>query len=109
VYHVAHQGLATWFKQIGRNQEMPNFTQALYDARELAMARMQAEAERLEAEGIVAVQLHERSHGWGSHIIEFFAIGTAVLPIREDHQIPPPSLVLTLNDPLGRESGNRLP
>ena len=109
VYHVAHQGLASWFKQIGRNQEMPNFTQALYDARELAMERMQTEAERLEAEGIVAVQLHERSHGWGSHVIEFFAIGTAVLPIREDHQIPPPSLVLTLNDPLGREGGNRLP
>jgi uncharacterized protein YbjQ (UPF0145 family) len=109
VYHVAHQGLATWFKQIGRNQEMPNFTQALYDARELAMERMQTEAERLDAEGIVAVQLHERSHGWGSHVIEFFAIGTAVLPVREDHQIPPPSLVLTLNDPLGREGGNRLP
>src|SRR6059058_5216487 len=108
VYHVAHQGLSTWFKQIGRNQEMPNFTQALYDARELAMERMQTEAERLEAEGIVAVQLHERSHGWGSHIIEFFAIGTAVLPIREDHEIPPPSLVLTLNDPVGRDPGNRL-
>ena len=35
--------------------EMPNFTQALYDARELAMERMQAEAEALEAEGIVGV------------------------------------------------------
>ena len=109
VYHVAHQGLGTWFKQVGRNQEMPNFTQALYDARELAMERMQTEAERLDAEGIVAVQLHERSHGWGSHVIEFFAIGTGVLPIREDHKIPAPSLVLTLNDPLGRDAGNRLP
>ena len=109
VYHVAHQGLGTWFKQVGRNQEMPNFTQPLYDARELAMERMQTEAERLDAEGIVAVQLHERSHGWGSHVIEFFAIGTGVLPIREDHKIPAPSLVLTLNDPLGRDAGNRLP
>ena len=78
---------------------MPNFTQGLYDARELAMERMQAEAETLEAEGIVAVQLHERSHGWGSHVIEFFAVGTAILPLREDHTIPQPSLVLTLNDP----------
>jgi hypothetical protein len=49
----------------------------LYDARELAMERMQAEAleakaEALEAkaEGIVGVDLHERSHGWGSHVIE---------------------------------------
>ena len=40
---------------MGRNVEMPNYTQALYDARELAMERMQAEAEALEAEGIVGV------------------------------------------------------
>jgi len=99
VYHVAHQGLGGWMKQIGRNCEMPNFTQALYDARELAMERMQSEAETLEAEGIVAVQLHERSHGWGSHVIEFFAIGTAILPVSDDHTIPQPSLVMTLNDP----------
>src|SRR4051794_38028820 len=88
VYHVAHQGLGQWFKQIGRNQEMENYTQALYDARELAMERMQTEAEQLESEGIVAVQLHERSHGWGSHVIEFFAIGTAIVPVSEEHTIP---------------------
>src|SRR5690348_16322872 len=57
VYHVAHQGLGSWLKRVGRNVEMPNFTQALYDARELAMQRMQAEAEAAEAEGIVGVQL----------------------------------------------------
>jgi len=98
VYHVAHQGLAKWFRQIGRNQEMPNFTQALYDARELAMERMQTEAEGLEAEGIVGVQLNESSHGWGTHVIEFFAVGTAVIPTSEKHAIPQPSLILTLND-----------
>src|SRR6266581_5408629 len=80
VYHVAHQGLGGWFKRVGRNTEMPNFTQALYDARELAMERMQAEAENLEAEGIVGVQLQEGSHGWDSHVIEYFAVGTAVTP-----------------------------
>ena len=46
---------------MGQNVEMPNFTQALYDARELAMERMQEEAEELQAEGIVGVQLTERS------------------------------------------------
>ena len=86
VYHVAHQGLRSWFKQIGQNQEMTNYTQALYDARELAMERMQSEAEDLQAEGIVGVQIHERSHGWGSHVIEFFAVGTAIVPTRsEEH------------------------
>jgi len=98
VYHVAHQGLRGWFKQIGQNQEMPNFTQALYDARELAMERMQAEAEQVKSEGIVGVQIQEKSHGWGSHVIEFFAVGTAVVPTREDHQIQPPTLILPLTD-----------
>src|SRR6516165_207341 len=98
VYHVAHQGLGGWAKRIGRNAEMPNFTQALYDARELAMERMQSEAEDLEAEGIVGVQLVEGSHGWDSHVIEYFAVGTAVTPTSTDHSIPSPSLVLTLND-----------
>jgi uncharacterized protein YbjQ (UPF0145 family) len=99
VYHVAHQNVASWAQRVGRNVEMPNYTQAIYDARELAMARMQAEAESLEAEGIVGVELHERSHGWGSHVIEFLAIGTAIVPTQADHQIPPPSLILPLNDP----------
>jgi uncharacterized protein YbjQ (UPF0145 family) len=98
VYHVAHQTLGTWAKRVGRNVEMPNFTQALYDARELAMERMQAEAEALRAEGIVGVQLHERSHGWGSHVIEFFAIGTAITQHGEDRDIPSPTPVLSLND-----------
>src|SRR5579871_3143272 len=98
VYHVAHQGLGGWAKRVGRNAEMPNFTQALYDARELAMDRMQNEAESLEAEGIVGVQLVEGSHGWDSHVIEYFAVGTAVMPTSDDHTIPAPSLVLNLND-----------
>ena len=98
VYHVAHQGLGQWFKQVGQNVEMSNYTQALYDARELAMERMQAEAVSLNAQGIVGAQINERSHGWGSHVIEFFAVGTAVIPISVDHQVPPPALSLLLND-----------
>jgi uncharacterized protein YbjQ (UPF0145 family) len=98
VYHVAHQGLGTWLSRVGRNVEMTNYTQALYDARELAMARMQHEAEELEAEGIVAVNLTEGSHGWNSHVIEYFALGTAVTPTSQDHSIQPPTLVLPLND-----------
>jgi uncharacterized protein YbjQ (UPF0145 family) len=84
-------------RKVGQNVEMENYTQALYDARELAMERMQAEAAALEAEGIVGVQLHERSHGWGSHVIEFFAVGTAVIPTSDDHSIAPPTMVLPLS------------
>ena len=98
VYHVAHQGLRTWMRRVGRNVEMPNFTQALYDARELAMERMQAEAEALEAEGVVGVQLVEGNHGWGAHVLEYFSVGTAVIPTSDTHEIPPPTLTLSLND-----------
>ena len=98
VYHVAHQGMMAAMRQVGQNVEMPNFTQALYDARELAMERMQKEAEELQAEGIVGVQLQERSHGWGSHVIEFFAVGTAVVPLQTDAQLPNPIPTISLND-----------
>ena len=99
VYHVAHQGLGTWVSQIGKNCEMPNFTQALYDARELAMERMQAEAMALKGEGVVGTVIEEKTHGgWDAHIIEFFAIGTAVVPTSADHRIVTPQLVLTVNE-----------
>ncbi|HEX9482899.1 MAG TPA: heavy metal-binding domain-containing protein [Solirubrobacteraceae bacterium] len=98
VYHVAHRGMLQSIAQTGRNVELSNFTQALYDARELAMERMQSEATEIGAEGIVGVQLQEKSHGWGSHTIEFFAIGTAIVP-REGEQeaIQPPTTVLDLS------------
>jgi uncharacterized protein YbjQ (UPF0145 family) len=80
-----------------RNAELSHFTQALYEARELAMTRMQEEARALGAEGIVGVQLIEKSHFWGSHVIEFLAIGTAVRPIKQDHVIPQPTMMMTLD------------
>jgi uncharacterized protein YbjQ (UPF0145 family) len=97
VYHVAHRGMLQSLRQAGQNVELPNFTQALYDARELAMVRMQAEAEALKAEGIVGVQLNEGSHGWGSHVIEFFAVGTAIVPYDEPRTIEPPTPVIDLS------------
>lgn len=96
VYHVGYQGLNQWFKQIGQNCEMPTYTQAIYDAREHALARMQADAEQLKADGIVGAQVTEKSHGWGSHVIEYFALGTAIMATRADHEIPAPQLILPL-------------
>ncbi len=97
VYHVAQRGMMQSLRQVGRNMEMTNFTQALYEARELAMGRMQTEAEEAQAGGLVGVKLNQASHGWGSHVIEFMAIATAVIPTREDHTIEKPTLVLPLN------------
>jgi uncharacterized protein YbjQ (UPF0145 family) len=98
VYHIALQSMGQMFKNIGKNVEMTNFTQGLYDARELAMERMQVEAENVHAEGIVGVDIHEGNYGWSPHVIEFFVVGTAIVPIREDHHIPTPQLVLSVND-----------
>ncbi len=99
VYHVGLQSMRQWFGQVmGQNIEMANYTQALYDARELAMSRMQAEAEALSADGIVGARIQESSHGWDSHVIEFFSIGTAVVQTRADHEIATPQMVLSLND-----------
>jgi uncharacterized protein YbjQ (UPF0145 family) len=98
VYHIAHQRFWQAMGNIGQNVEIPQYTEALYDARELAMSRMQAEAEALGAEGIVGVQMLSNTHRWGGHTTEFFAIGTAVRPLRADHVIAKPQLVLPLTD-----------
>jgi len=81
-----------------QNMELAGPTQALYDARELAMERMQVEAEALQAGGIVGVTVEETNHTWGPSVLEFSAVGTAVIAVREDHHIPRPALVLTVND-----------
>ena len=100
VYHVAHRGMFKALGSVGQNVELTNFSQALYDAREIAMERMQQEAAEVAAEGVVGVDLHEGSHNWQPHIIEFFAVGTAVVPISTEldaDTIPDPQLVLSVN------------
>jgi uncharacterized protein YbjQ (UPF0145 family) len=62
------------------------------------MSRIQAEAEQLDVEGIVGVQLLSLPHRWGGDTTEFFAIGTAVRPLRQDHVIATPPLMLPLTD-----------
>jgi uncharacterized protein YbjQ (UPF0145 family) len=86
VYHVAHQTMRQAWRTMNQNIEMDNFTQALYDARELAMERMQREASRHGADGVVGVQVKQQSHSWESHVIEYFSVGTAVksgLPVKD--------------------------
>jgi uncharacterized protein YbjQ (UPF0145 family) len=84
--------------QAYQNLELPNFTQALYSARELAMERMQYEARQVGSQGVVGVQITEKNHIWGHHAIEFFVIGTAVTRFREGGPSLRPRMVLTLDD-----------
>ena len=84
VYHVAHQSLRQSLRQIGQNVEMPLYTQAVYDARELALGRLQTEAQQWGGTGLVGTTLDVRSHLWGEHAVEFLAAGTAVRPHGQD-------------------------
>jgi uncharacterized protein YbjQ (UPF0145 family) len=61
VYHVAHQSMRQAMRNVGQNVELQLFTQALYDAREFAVERMQAEAKDAQATGIVGVKIHQGS------------------------------------------------
>src|SRR5437867_8914995 len=73
IYHVGFQ-----FGRWSRNQELEMLSQAMYHARELAMSRMQAEAEVLGADGIVGVRLEIDFKEFGTDLAEFIAVGTAV-------------------------------
>ncbi len=98
VYHVAARGFRQALSQMGQNVEMKNYTQAMYNARELALERMQAEAEAVKANGIVGVRALQLNHGWDSHVIEFFSIGTAVVRESEPATVTAPQWTLSLND-----------
>jgi uncharacterized protein YbjQ (UPF0145 family) len=88
VYHIAHQSLMQTLRQTGQNQEMIQFTQGVYEARELALGRMQAEAEQAKSSGIVGVNVGVYNHVWGEHATEFLATGTAVRRLADEHRLP---------------------
>ena len=73
IYHIGFQ-FAGW----RQNQEVNVLSQAMYHARELAMTRMEEEANALGADGIVGVRLEVTRHEWGESLAEFVAIGTAI-------------------------------
>jgi len=77
VYHIAHRKLTQALGSVGQNVELPNFTQALYEARELAMTRMQDEPVSSTPAGSSCASGREVTP-MGSHTIEFLSLGTAV-------------------------------
>jgi uncharacterized protein YbjQ (UPF0145 family) len=96
------------------NQELSEYTHVLYDARELAIGRLQYEAESLHAEGIVGVTVTEKEHSWGAgqpgvgkrdgnaaytngELIELFVVGTAVVRYDQGKALPPVHLAVPLN------------
>ena len=94
----------------GGNAELAGYTHVLYDARELAIGRLQYEAETLGAEGIVGVTVEEKEHSWGGagrfdgnaalytgELLELFVVGTAVVRYGEGGGLPPVTLAVPLD------------
>src|SRR6476619_3671476 len=73
IYHIGYQR-----GSFNQNMELNVLSQAMYHARELAMSRMEAEADILGADGIVGVRLDVGRYEWGESLAEFIAVGTAV-------------------------------
>ena len=88
VYQIAHQSAMQSLRQAGQNAEMVQFTQGVYEARELALVRMQSEATQARSSGIVGVNVAVLNHVWGEHATEFFATGTAIRRLSPEHRLP---------------------
>jgi uncharacterized protein YbjQ (UPF0145 family) len=88
VFHIAHQGVLQSLRQVGINQEMPQFTQGVYEARELALGRLQAEVVAVGASGVIGVRVAVSNHVWGEHATEFLTLGTAIRPLEPAHHLP---------------------
>jgi uncharacterized protein YbjQ (UPF0145 family) len=72
-------GLATALRGLARG-ELVEYTELMYDARRLALARMKAEADALGADFVVGVKINITHHG---DIMEVMAVGTAVKKVSE--------------------------
>src|SRR5215469_6717301 len=73
VYHCGFQ-----FGRWNKNQELDVLSQAMYHARELAMARMQKEVDGRGGHGIVVMRLEVECKGRGSGASDFLTGGNAV-------------------------------
>ncbi len=90
VYHIAHRTLLQTLGQMVANQEVETLTAGLYQARELSLCRMQAEATQARATSIIAVGIETYRHGWGEHALEFYTFGEAIRNL--DPSLPRPDI-----------------
>jgi uncharacterized protein YbjQ (UPF0145 family) len=68
-------GIATALRGLARG-ELTEYTELMYDARQLALSRMKREADELGADGVVGVDFEVIHHG--TDVMEVWAVGTAV-------------------------------
>jgi uncharacterized protein YbjQ (UPF0145 family) len=87
-----------WFGTQWSNQELVDFTQGVYAAREMAIARATSQAERLDAGGLVGMQIEhdvdirevdQNNSKREDLIVTFHILGTAIAPAGDHVNIDP--------------------
>ena len=77
IYHVGWQ----YTRRYGYSpsaDENRTLSQAHQHAAQLALGRLEQEASLLHAHGVIGVRFARRYHEWGSNLLEYTAIGTAI-------------------------------
>lgn len=97
VFHIGRRAVSQTLKTLPRNAELEVITDALSQSRELAMGRMKNEAASHKADGVVGVRIEEKTHAWGSRVIEFLSIGTAVCSVSKQNHPLRPDLIVPLD------------
>jgi uncharacterized protein YbjQ (UPF0145 family) len=106
VFYVV-AGWSTWrattgWQRFQTNQELTDFTQGVYEAREMALGRASTQAERLGAAGMVGMSVEHdiavREYEQGGTktkdlIVTFHVLGTAIAPHGEHRPLDPETVV----------------
>ena len=96
-------GFASGLKGMTKG-EIPQMTELMYNAREMALGRMKAEAEKIGADGVIGVKL-TIEYMKGGEWMEITAIGTAVkYEGKQGSSGSKPTVVLPLTG--SKEKGN---
>ena len=96
--YAPRRSAATALAQKTQNVELTNLTEAMYSAREAAMARMQESALDMGGQGVVAVTVTEGPMGFARHAVGFSAWGTTVRLEADAHRTIAPEMVVPLDD-----------
>jgi uncharacterized protein YbjQ (UPF0145 family) len=88
------------------NQELPEYTQGIYEARERVMAEVSRQASALGASGVVGVRIGHSAqrtelgagrYQQGGLLVSFNAIGTAIREDSDD-RFPSPKMTIDLTE-----------
>ncbi len=93
------------FRASLQNQELTDFTQGLYEARQRALLRLTRQAHQAGGQGIVGVQIeqHQQEHEVEQNgkrtdlIVTLHAVGTAIVELRQTEERPT-YIALTMED-----------